>query len=85
MTPALVKPKALVWLFGQAARVQRRAASTRSNVSDDMGVIRVDREPEYCGRSGRCRLVWKNTVSVPAIRPWRRSFSAARVAWAVIA
>jgi hypothetical protein len=59
--------------------MHRRAASTSSNVSDDIGVMRVERDPEYCGRSNRCRFVWKNTVSVPATKPCCRSFSAARV------
>jgi hypothetical protein len=66
-------------------RLHRRAASTSSNVSEDMGVMRVEREDAYCGRSWRCRLVWKNTVSVPATRPCLRSFSAPRVACAVMA
>jgi dihydroneopterin aldolase len=55
--------------FGDPFGMHRRAASTRSNVSDDIGVIRVERDPEYCGRSKRCRFVWKSTVSVPATKP----------------
>jgi len=84
-TPALVNPYAFACPFGQAASAQRRAAFTRSNVSHDIGTIRVDRDPAYCGLSFLCRLVWKNTVRVPATSPCCRSFSAARVICAVMA
>ena len=44
--------------FGHAAVAHNLAALTNSNVSEDIGVICIERELAYWGLSGRCLLVW---------------------------
>ena len=58
ITPALINPYCPMLRFGHAPVAHNLAALTNSNVSEDMGVICMERELAYWGLSGRCLLVW---------------------------